>query len=248
MFRRRGYLPVSVSRVAIPDFGVFSAGSVVTIEGDDAHHLVRVKRIEAGGMIGLFDGLGRLAAARVVRTAKQGREGWVVEAAITEIISVPRTVPRVEVWASAPKGDRLAGMIEGLSQVGAAAWHPLTTRRTVVEPGAGKIDRLERLAVESAKQCGRAWFLEIGAGGGLDEALRAGDATVILADASGELFTPIEATTVRLLVGPEGGFEPEEFAKARAAGAMVRRFGPHVMRIETAAVVAAGMVVQSIKA
>jgi 16S rRNA (uracil1498-N3)-methyltransferase len=224
---------------------VFSVGSVVTIEGDDAHHLVRVKRIESGALIGLCDGLGRLAAARVVRTTKQARGGWIVEAAITEIVVVPRTLPRVEVWASAPKGDRLAGMIEGLSQVGAAAWHALTTRRTVVEPGAGKIDRLERLAVESAKQCGRAWFLEIGTVGGFDEALRAGDATVILADASGEPFTPIEATTVRLLVGPEGGFEPEEVAKARAAGAMVRRFGAHVMRIETAAVVAAGMVVGS---
>jgi 16S rRNA (uracil1498-N3)-methyltransferase len=238
---------VSVSRVLAPDLSGLAPGSVVTLTGDDAHHLVRVKRVEAGDSIALTDGLGRLAWARVVRTGKQGRDGWTVEAAITEIAALPPPTPRVEVWASAPKGDRLSAMIDGLSQVGAASWHPLTTRRTVVEPGAGKIERLERLAVESAKQCGRAWLLAVAPGGSLDEALAPGP-TIVLADASGEPFTPIDADTVRLLVGPEGGFEPAEVDQARKAGALVRRFGPHIMRIETAAVVAAAMLMQPFKA
>jgi 16S rRNA (uracil1498-N3)-methyltransferase len=47
---------------------------------------------------------------------------------------------------------------------------------------------------------------------------------------------------VRLLVGPEGGWAAEELETARAAGARVARFGPHVMRIETAAVAACAVV------
>lgn len=148
----------------------------------------------------------------------------------------------MHVWSSAPKGDRLASMIEGLSQVGAASWSPMTTRHTIVEPGAGKIDRLERVAAESAKQCGRAWMLEIGRGGDLAAALER--ERVVVADAAGDEYTSGGGDVgVRVLIGPEGGFAADEIERARAAGARVCRFGAHIMRIETAAVVSAAMVI-----
>ena len=71
----------------------------------------------------------------------------------------PAPKPRVTVLASAPKGDRLEAMIDGLSQVGASAYAPLASERTIVEPRQGKLDRLTRIAIESMKQCGRAWML-----------------------------------------------------------------------------------------
>ena len=71
------------------------------------------------------------------------------------------------------------------------------------------------------------------------------DVRVVVCDASGEpwrVATMINAQVVRLLVGPEGGWTEQEIAAARTAGAVVAKFGTHVMRIETAAVVACGVV------
>jgi 16S rRNA (uracil1498-N3)-methyltransferase len=141
-------------------------------------------------------------------------------------------------------------MVEGLSEVGAAAWIPLRTERSVVEPRMTKLDRLSRLAVESAKQCGRAWFLRIEQERTLRDALaRAAGTRVIVADASGvgagvgaDETERTETAVVRVVVGPEGGWTAEELASARDAGAVVTRFGPHSMRVETAAVAAAAVV------
>jgi 16S rRNA (uracil1498-N3)-methyltransferase len=137
-------------------------------------------------------------------------------------------------------------MVEGLSEVGAAAWIPLRAERSVVEPRMTKLDRLSRLAVESAKQCGRAWFLRIEQERTLRDALARTEGTrVIVADASGVGADEIERTetaVVRVVVGPEGGWTAEELASARDAGAVVTRFGPHSMRVETAAVAAAAVV------
>jgi 16S rRNA (uracil1498-N3)-methyltransferase len=232
---------MSVNRVHHPDLSLFQPGGIVTIEGDDAHHLIRVRRLEAGAPVTVLDGLGRVAEGKVAATRKHGRDGWALDVAIATIATEPRVSPGVHVLSSAPKGDRLGTMIDGLSQVGAASWAPLDTVRTVVEPGAGKIDRLERIAAESAKQCGRAWKLEIAPGLRFAQALE--HPHVVIADGEGEAYRARGAETIRLLVGPEGGFSPEEVSQARAAGARVCRFGPHIMRIETAAVVAAAMIV-----
>lgn len=134
-------------------------------------------------------------------------------------------------------------MIDGLSQVGAAAWRPLITERTVVEPRAGKLERLQRIAEESLKQCGRAWLLEIGSPIGFAAALRGaherGDALVV-ADAAGGAPPPLAAgAPVTLVVGPEGGLTDRESTLAREHGAAAIRLGPHILRIETAAVVGA---------
>lgn len=231
---------MSIHRAFVPDLSMFSPGAAVVLEGDDAHHLARVKRVEPGAEVLLLDGRGRVATSRVAATRKTGRDGWFVDVTLGPVELVQPVRPRLDVWACAPKGDRLGAMIDGLSQVGAASWAPLVTARTVVEPGAHKLDRVHRIAVESSKQCGRAWMLEIEEGGDVEAAL-ATDAMVVMADGSGEAYQPA-GERVRLLVGPEGGWNDGELARARAAGARVCRFGPHVMRVEVAAAAAAARI------
>jgi RsmE family RNA methyltransferase len=128
--------------------------------------------------------------------------------------------------------------------------------------------RLERITQESLKQCLRPWLMQLGfaqrgsalsghdhAGSSssmqsatLDAALKH-DGPVIVADATG---TPWHASAqsllndagnkpIRICIGPEGGFTPDELARARAANACMTRFTPHTLRIETAAIVAAGL-------
>ncbi len=225
-----------------------SPGSVLWIEGDEAHHAVRVKRLEAGHEVELIDGLGLVVRGSVSEVTKlaKGRDGggWTLGVQIEQVERVEPLVPRVEVCAAVPKGERFETMASMISQVGAAKLRALHARRSVSDPRPGKLDRIRRVAVESSKQCGRAWTMEIASAVQFAKAIEPAEGTaLVLADASGGVYEPSAASAVRLLVGPEGGWTDTELERAREAGAQVASFGPHVMRIETAAVVATSAVV-----
>lgn len=226
--------------------GPFSPNAAtLTVSREEAQHAVRVKRAEVGERVRLLDGTGGVGIGEVVAV----RPDLVVR--LLEYRIEPPALPRVEVWSATPKGPRLEDMIEQLSQVGAALWRPLETEFGVVEPGEGKMERCRRVARESAKQCGRAWIMEIGEAAALDDA--AAGRAVIFGDAAADTGagTPRGAppwqghACVRLLIGPEGGFSAREVERLREAGAVGTRFGPHVMRIETAAVVGAGVILSA---
>lgn len=210
-------------------------GASCRIEGDEAHHAVRVKRVREGETIGLLDGMGTVAEAVIERVEASKRSS----ALVVRVVSVetrPPTAPAVHVLAAAPKGSALEQMIDHLSQVGAASWAPLRTEYSEREPRS--VDRLRRTAVEAAKQCGRAHLLEIRTGVDLEAAL-AISTPIVVADAAGEDFSAEAQDPVTILIGPEGGWSDSEREQIEASPARLVRFGPHVMRIETAAVVAA---------
>ncbi len=219
---------------------VWTTGEVAVITGDEAHHALRVKRTRAGENVQLMDGRGGIAEG----TVTDGPKDRTLHIHLTAVRREDPARPRIEVWSAVPKGGRVDEMIDQLAQIGAAQWRPLDTTRSIVDPREAKMERLTRIAAEASKQCGRAWMMEIGGKATMAEALRTATGTrVVLADASG---TPWSGTTaaenVRLLIGPEGGWTPEELAAARVAGTTIARFGPHVMRIETAAVAACAVV------
>lgn len=218
-------------------------GQTLAIDGDEASHALRAKRLRAGERVEVFDGAGQVAACEV-QDSESGRRTGTLALRVLGLARHEPARPRVEVFAATPKGGRVDEMVEGLSEAGAASWTPLVTARTVVEPRAAKLDRLRRIAVESAKQCGRAWVLEIGRECGLAGALaEARGAAIVLADGSAPPYRPGSgADTVRLLIGPEGGWTDDERRDALRAGAVAASFGPHAMRIETAAVVGAAVV------
>lgn len=219
-------------RIHFSDLARVPAGSVLAIDGPEGSHAARVKRLRVGETAELFDGLGAVVWGRVTRVETGKRAG--VEVEVGEPRRVAPVTPRIEVWCPPPKGDRLETMIDQLSQIGVARWRPLRTARS--ERDAFRPDKLDRVAVESAKQCGRAWVIEIGDWADLPGALS--DPRATLADASGVPGTPATGDTV-LLLGPEGGWTPDELGQARTLGRSTARFGPHVMRIETAAVAGA---------
>lgn len=228
-------------------------GETLIISGDEAQHALRVKRVRAGEAIELLDGQGTIASARAIdalTAPPRRRAPEEVHVIIDAIRRVPPLSPRIEVWSATPKGPRLDDMIDQLSQIGVACWRPLSTERSIVDPRDTKLARLDRILRESAKQCARAWLMQIGDKASFAQAIAAEPGTdIILADASGAplaMNTPSSASpavAIRLLIGPEGGWTPAELAAARAAnggGVHIHRFGPHIMRLETAAVAAAG--------
>jgi 16S rRNA (uracil1498-N3)-methyltransferase len=231
-------------RIWFPDADIHAAA--LEVDGEEARHALRVKRLEAGDAVEVLTGRGHVIRGVIETGGKQGR-GWRLSLRVVSVEQLDAPVPRVELWTAPPKGSRLEQLIDQASQAGAASWAPLRSERAVVEPGEGRLARLSRVASESAKQSGRAWAMTIEAGGTPAEALRAPPGTdVVIADASGGAYTPAPgAGVVRLLIGPEGGWTESEMALARTSGARVAWLGPHVMRIETAAVAAVAIVLHA---
>jgi 16S rRNA (uracil1498-N3)-methyltransferase len=217
------------------------AGEVV-ITGPDAHHMTGVRRFAAGDRVTLFCGDGNEYAAEIVGVGKKA-----VTLTVIGVSAADREPPfPVVVAAALPKGDRADYLVEKLVEVGATRFIPLVTARAVVVPKDAKTEKFERAVIEASKQCGRnrlmavdlpkPWAVVLGMPG-LPPAkfvLHTGEAA-----AASTVRPEVLAAGAAFAVGPEGGFAPDEVAAAVEAGWRPLSLGPRVLRVETAAVVAA---------
>ena len=198
-------------------------------EPDDAgaHHLRRVLRLRDGEAVTATDGRGRWLPCRM-------RTGTLVADGPVE--SVPAPWPALTVAVAVPKGDRAELLVQKCTEVGVDRIILLTAERSVVrwdeERAARHGERLQRVATEAAMQSRRVWLPEL-AGPVTATAVLPSAA---VAESGGRPLGPADTTVA---IGPEGGWSAAELA---AAGARVA-LGPHVLRVETAAVVAAALMV-----
>ncbi len=214
----------------------------VVITGADAHHMTAVRRFAAGDRVTLFCGDGREYSAEIVGVGKKA-----VTLAVISVAAVDREPPFPVVVASAlPKGDRADYLVEKLVEVGAPRFIPLATARSVVVPKDAKTEKIRRAVIEASKQCGRNRLMTVDpptTWAGLLALTDLPPARFVLhtAEAVPASTIPREELTAGVVfaVGPEGGFAPEEVAAAVAVGWRTIGFGPRVLRVETAAVVAA---------
>ncbi len=210
------------------------------ITGDEARHAARAKRLREGAAIRLIDGKGAVCLARITSARRD-----IDLELISRETHLPIT-PVLELCTATPKGPRLDKMIDMLSQCGTAMWRPLETALGVVDPGAGKIDRMGRIAIESAKQSGRAWLMTVGRAMPFADAIVSPSGiNVVIADSRGEPYSPSRAEKIRVLIGPEGGFTDQEIETAISSGAGCVSLGPGGLRIETAAVAAASVIMHA---
>ena len=221
------------------------AGDRAVLEGDEARHLTRVLRAKVGDTVSLFDGRGREWPARV---ASLGRDRVELDTTEPTVDPVPVAIP-LTLAVALPKGERQKWMVEKLTELGAARLVPLETTRGVAEATASAQARLERVVVEACKQCGRNTLMEIAAGHPLKRLLAEvpAGACVVIAHPDGTPLDvaaiPTTATEIIALVGPEGGFTDEELGTADRAGVIRISLGPHILRVETAAIALAARLV-----
>ena len=219
----------------------------LVLRGEEAHHLVRVRRHRQGEVVEVIDGAGNWYQVRI---ESLGRDE--VGARILDHQQGRGESPvRLTLAAALVKGQRFDFLIEKATELGVAELVPLLTERGVVRPGSEhKPARWDHLARAALKQCGRSRLPIITAPAGLGEVVGAGvgdGQQVLLAVPTGgeTLRSCLEARRagrVLLAVGPEGGFSPAEVAEARRQGARVFSWGNRVLRSETAGMVLAALV------
>jgi 16S rRNA (uracil1498-N3)-methyltransferase len=210
---------------------------VYRLSAHEAKHLGRVCRLGAGDEVEIFDGRGFATCARVIALGND----WVDLTVLGE--PMPEQAPpfALVLASAAPKADRLDWLVEKATELGVARWIPIISDRSVVEPGSGKLARLERTVVEASKQCGRARLMAIDPPARWSSVVGAFDGSQrYLADAQGIRPSRIDripaGQDVVLAVGPEGGFTPQEREQAAGAGWQAICLGVNTLRIETAAV------------
>ena len=219
-------------------------GSHAVLDGDEARHLARVRRVGVGGRVALFDGRGLAATAEVV-TVDRDR----VELVILKVEPPGGELSGCLTLATAvPKGERFDWLVEKATELGVARLVPIRAERSSVDPRPTKLDRLRRLAVEACKQSGRSRLMEIAEAVDWAEWLATGErdaaSKLVAHPGGGPIGCGIDlAAGVVVAIGPEGGFTGAELEAAAAAGYRAVGLGPTILRVETAAVVTCGALV-----
>jgi len=205
------------------------------LSADDAHHVGRVLRVRPGEEVTLSDGRGSWVAARWTAAGPPEVVGDPV------LEPGPRTPATVAV--SVPKRDRPELVVQKLTEIGVDRILLFEASRSVVrwdgEAAQRHLARLHRVAREAAMQSRRV-RLPVVARATWSELLS--EEAAAIAEPGGQ---PPPSGLRAVVVGPEGGFTEAELADARASGLPPVSLGPTVLRVETAAIVAATIVVRA---
>ena len=230
--------------------GGYAPGEAVELPREEAQHAVRVLRLRPGDAVELIDGDGRAYEAEMTRAERDG-------AALLVKAGLPgREAPvSLTLYMGLPKAEKLELIAQKLTELGGARLVPVVMARSVARPDQRDADkrreRLERIALEATKQCGRGRVPEMAAPVGWKEALALMAAHQLTLmpweEARGLRLSDVraerpDAKDIAVLIGPEGGIAPEEAREAEALGARLVTLGPRILRAETAAIVSVGSV------
>jgi 16S rRNA (uracil1498-N3)-methyltransferase len=224
-------------------------GEALVLHGEQHHRAVRVLRMARGDRLRVFDGRGHEYEA-VVEAAGRDQVTLRVE---RELRPAPEPGVRIVLFQSIPRGDAMERVVQKGVEIGVAEVVPLITRRTVARPARGegmKLARWRKIALHAVEQSGRAWLVPVGEPmptermverlSSFDLALMPHHGAVAPLRAALEALRKPRSAAV--IIGPEGGFAPEEVEHLAAAGARPVSLGQRVLRSETAGLVAAALV------
>ena len=230
-------------RFYAPDF---STGSDFELPADEAQHLARVLRLRSGDEIAVFDGAGQEALARVVSVASRRVSVRIVEPRS----AAPEARVAITLAQALLKSDKMDRVIRDAVMLGVAAVQPFVSRRTDVPMNAvkkgGRQDRWDRTVVASVKQCGRAVVPPVHPTKEFPDLLRSKEElTRLMFVEPGSAHDVAEVTSLEgkrlseamVLIGPEGGWDPQEISEAAQAGVTLLSFGARVLRADAAAAV-----------
>jgi 16S rRNA (uracil1498-N3)-methyltransferase len=217
-----------------------AASTHIDLPAELAHHAIRVLRLKDGADIVLFDGTGGEYPARLSITGKKG-------SALTgqHVQAECELKGHITLVQGIAAGDKMDWIIEKAVELGAMRVAPIAARRSVLQLTGERLEkRLQhwnRVAVAASEQCGRNQIMTVLPPSSLQDYLMqsrsAGELLLVCHpdsnDSLAQALSP-SRTHITILVGPEGGWAPDELAMTEAADLHRVRFGRRVLRTETA--------------
>ncbi len=217
-----------------------SPGAAITVTGDEARYLNNVLRMHRGDTLEVFGPEGVSAITRISGV----RKGEVRLEVLEVLPARPDTGNGIILLQGLlKKSAKMDMVIEKATELGVSAIVPVITQRSQLKR-TGKLERWKKIALEAARQSGRTStpviheplefmkFIE-GAGGGME-------GFIFYEEEGRGLSTDdaLPAEGLHVVIGPEGGFAPEEVDAAKRAGLEARGLGTNILRAETAAIAA----------
>ncbi|MXO58353.1 16S rRNA (uracil(1498)-N(3))-methyltransferase [Altererythrobacter salegens] len=221
--------------------GPLVPGAAIAVEGNQAHYLAKVMRVDEGDSVVLCDDTTGEWAARVLSA---GKREVVLEP--VEQLRPREDVPDLWLCPALLKKDRFDLVLEKATELGVRVIRPMVTRRCVADKL--NLDRARAHVIEAAEQCARTALPELHEPVSLEALLRdwPKERALFFADEMGGKPAPqafaAHAGPAAILIGPEGGFDDAERAAIRAHPAAVPvSLGPRILRGETAALSAVAL-------
>lgn len=218
-----------------------AANSTIALPNEVAHHAVRVLRLKPGTPICLFNGTGGHYDATL------HSEGKAAYAHIGTFHNPPRELQgNITLVQGMASGDKMDWIIEKAVELGVNRVVPITAQRSVLQLGGERLTKRmahwQRVICSASEQCGRNLLMQLDSPVSLQAYLKTlttqTDCLPLFChpDAEQTLAQALHSRpqSITLLVGPEGGWSDEEQGLVSGTTLQAVRFGPRVLRTETA--------------
>jgi len=220
----------------------------VTLTGDEARHLREVLRLKSGDEVFVFDGAGKEFRC----TIESARRDQALLSECHEIAPTHEESPlQLTLAVALLKGEKFDLVVQKTTELGVSGIIPVMTRHGDIRlndatDAEKRVKRWQRIAIEAAKQCGRASVPTIPLPVSVDSLIRDSKypLRIMFSERNGaclhdSLSSVSQPTTALALIASEGGWTDDELIAARNCGWQIVTLGGRILRAETAAIAAA---------
>ena len=216
----------------------------VELSARDTKHLFRTLRGRSGDAVKLLDGRGKSALAIIMpdKTLK-----------LTEIFSHSELAVKLQLFIAPPRRQKMDSLLKQCAEIGVWEITPIITERAVALPAKknSSSERWESLLIEGCKQAENPFLPKMHGAVSLVDAINSidGEITAIFfgetpRNTCGNQLTLHGHKNIAWFVGPEGGFTDKERQLLCASGAEPFSFGSWILRVETAAICGAAILLR----
>lgn len=217
------------------------------LDGDEVHHLVRVRRARPGEDVEVLNGRGHIGRARVVSVGNRALELGLESTRFVEAAAL-----QIRLCVALPKGKTFSTLLQKVVELGVSRVTPLITENVeaVAKRADSKQGRWQAVLVEALKQSGNPYLPVLDEPRSLNavfEDLTGSQCLCAALQPDAQPLWEVMTESLRtegnlaVFIGPEGDFSPDEYAQLREAGCHFATLGPLVLKVETAASLVAGV-------
>ncbi len=227
------------------------AGSAVALAADDLKHAGRVLRLKPGDTVMIADGRGLAFLSLVIKV-----EAYEILVKLETALPSTESPLTLVLCPALLKGEKMDSVIRQATELGVTRIAPVITARSIPQPGCrpddNRLKRWRTIVRSSAAQCKRAFLPAVDQVRTLPQLIQAAGQNTLIVPWEEDQATPLaafkpqelsyEGKALFLMIGPEGGFAPQEIEELKLGGALPVNLGPRILRSDTAAAAAITLV------